>query len=164
VNLEFAYLRDRQDAIPEICKWYLAEWSMPEERTRKILSKRLGTDVPFQTVCLLDGRPVGTAGLYESVGICRAEARFRVLRPWLALFYTQAEFRGRGIGAWMCTRMDAEALRLGLDRYYLYTLTAESLYRRLGWTEMERVHYRGKEAVVMFKDLTANHRPTAEGP
>lgn len=46
-----------------------------------------------------------------------------------------------------------EARQPGFARYYLFTFTAESLYRRLAWQEMDRVDYHGHDAAVMYKDL-----------
>jgi N-acetylglutamate synthase-like GNAT family acetyltransferase len=42
-----------------------------------------------------------------------------------------------------------EARKLDVPRLYLWTHSAEGLYRKLGWQVVERTEYFGKNAVVM---------------
>ena len=42
-----------------------------------------------------------------------------------------------------------EAATLGIERLYLITHDRMSFYRRLGWTAMECVHYRGEDVTIM---------------
>ena len=51
-------------------------------------------------------------------------------------------------------RATEEARRLNVPRLYLWTHSAEGLYRKLGWQVVERSDYFGKEAVVMQIDLS----------
>jgi len=50
-------------------------------------------------------------------------------------------------------RATEEARRLKVPRLYLWTHSAEGLYRKLGWRVVERSDYFSKEAVVMQIDL-----------
>jgi hypothetical protein len=49
---------------------------------------------------------------------------------------------------------------MGLEKIYLFTHTSESLYRRLGWQQLERLALGGKDIVVMEKDI-AEIRPNS---
>jgi hypothetical protein len=40
---------------------------------------------------------------------------------------------------------------------YLFTDTAEQLYKRLGWTEMERLATGDRKVVIMKKDLLSDN-------
>lgn len=153
MNLELKFLQETPEMAPLIASWYEKEWKIAREVTLSSLSGKMTTSFPFQIVCYSNGEPVGTAGLYDMVGLLRADPSFATYQPWLALVYTDPAFRGKGIGAWMCKEMDRLTLRAGFKRYYLYTFTAESLYRRLGWIEMDRVNYHGNDTVVMYRDL-----------
>ncbi len=155
MQLEFVFLADRPELASVISEWYEAQWQMPQEYTRAHLSGKMQKQVPLQVVGLLDGRPVTTAGIYDEVGLTRAEPRFRKLGPWLALVYTVPDLRGKGLGAEICEHMDGVAAGLGLPEYFLFTMTAERLYVRLGWKEIERVAYKSNTAVVMKKRLGA---------
>jgi GNAT superfamily N-acetyltransferase len=153
MTLEIRPLHAAPEARALIVEWYAAEWRMPVARIEALLDSMSSNGTPMQSVCLRDGSIVGTAGIYNQVGLFQTAPHFAEFQPWLALVYTPPALRGGGIASWLCTQMDAEARRLGFSRYYLFTFTAESLYRRLGWQEMDRVDYHGNDAVVMYKDL-----------
>jgi len=42
-----------------------------------------------------------------------------------------------------------EAQQLKLKRLYLWTTSAESLYLKLGWSEVEQTDYCGQQIVIM---------------
>jgi GNAT superfamily N-acetyltransferase len=153
MTLEIRPLHTAPEARAVIVEWYAAEWRMPVARIEALLDSMSPNGTPMQSVCYRDGLIVGTAGIYNQVGLFQTAPHFAELQPWLALVYTPPELRGAGIASWLCSRMDDEARRLGFSRYYLFTFTAESLYRRLGWVEMDRVDYHGHDAAVMYKDL-----------
>ena len=44
----------------------------------------------------------------------------------------------------VCKHVETHAQAMGIEKIYLLTDTAEHLYRRLGWTELQRLH-RGKK-------------------
>jgi GNAT superfamily N-acetyltransferase len=75
------------------------------------------------------------------------------LDPWLGGLLVLPEWRNRGIGTMLTHRATDEARRLNISPLYLWTHSAERLYRKLGWQVVERTNYFGKEAVVMAIDL-----------
>ena len=64
------------------------------------------------------------------------------------------EWRNRGVGTMLMLRATEQARRLNVPRLYLWTHSAERLYRKLGWQVVERSDYFGKEAVVMQINLS----------
>jgi GNAT superfamily N-acetyltransferase len=75
------------------------------------------------------------------------------LDPWLGGLLVLPEWRNQGVGTMLMHRATEEARRLKVPRLYLWTHSAEGLYRKLGWQVVERSDYFGKEAVVMEIDL-----------
>ena len=76
------------------------------------------------------------------------------LDPWLGGLLVLPEWRNQGVGTMPMHRATEEARRLKVPRLYLWTHSAEGLYRKLGWQVVERSDYCGKEAVVMQVDLS----------
>ncbi|MDX1617202.1 MAG: GNAT family N-acetyltransferase [Balneolaceae bacterium] len=136
-----------------IARWYLREWDAPVGKTVRRLSGQPDEDSLFHLVLRLDGEVVATGGLFNEVNIYNVHPRFRRYRPWVGLLYTREEFRGRGFGGMLLNEIEHRAQELGLSRLYLYTFTAESLYKRCGWTVMDRVPYKGHETAVMKKSI-----------
>ncbi len=67
------------------------------------------------------------------------------------LIYTSKGQRQKGLGSLLCKKIDEMAKAIGVKEMFLYTQTAESMYRKLGWSEMERIQYKGEDTVVMHK-------------
>ena len=87
------------------------------------------------------------------------------LDPWLGGLLVLPEWRNRGVGTMLMHRATDEARRLNVSRLYLWTHSAERLYRKLGWKVVEHTNYFGKEAVVMERDLSSDqHSAVAFGP
>ena len=148
------YLQENPSLIPLIAKWYNSEWNIPLETSINGLKEKLNKTIPLQIVVFLDETPVATGGLYETVRLLDVEPRFKQYGPWLALLYTMPSYRGRGIGAYLCNSLDAEVVKQGLTKYYLYTYTAGRFYVRQGWNVLENIVYKSNNTVVMYKDLS----------
>ena len=73
--------------------------------------------------------------------------------PWLAGVVVAPEHRRRGIGASLAERAAAEASALGFPTLYLYTLSTEQYYERLGWEPIERDSYLGAAVTIMSRNL-----------
>jgi N-acetylglutamate synthase-like GNAT family acetyltransferase len=77
------------------------------------------------------------------------------LTPWLGGLLVVPEWRNRGVASLLMQRAVSEARRLQLPTLFLWTHSAEGLYRRLGWRPIERVDYCGKRIVIMRIDVGA---------
>ena len=141
------------EIISLIASWYLQQWAIPIERTAKRLSEQQEDDIVFHLVLYKDGIPIATGGLHHKVGLLQADDRFKKYDPWVAVLYTIPEQRNSGTGSLLLKKIEDFSLKKGYETIYLYTFTAESLYVREGWKEMERVSYKGHDTVVMQKKL-----------
>lgn len=144
---------DDNENIKLIADWYLSEWKIPIETTIN-KTKNLSIDnFEFQILMTIDGQPIATGGIYNHVGLLDKEPRLKIYKNWLALVYTLPDYRGKGLGALICNYIQNHAKNLGLKEMYLFTHTAESLYKRLAWQQLERLYLGEKDIVVMKKVL-----------
>jgi len=155
MHLSYKNIAHVPDLIPQVCRWYRNEWHIEESITANKLSN-CGLNVPLQIVVYADEVPVATGGLYNEVNLHNIELRFKKYTPWLALLYTIPDFRGKGIGSFLCDCLEIEATKLGIRECYLFTSSAESLYVRKGWKEMERIVHKERRIVVMNKIVGRN--------
>ncbi|MFZ0613578.1 MAG: GNAT family N-acetyltransferase, partial [Desulfobacterales bacterium] len=61
--------------------------------------------------------------------------------------------RGRGIGTQLLAALEREACRLGFQRLYCATNTAESLLHRRGWQLMELIVHEGVDLGIFCKEI-----------
>jgi hypothetical protein len=144
---------DNLDEINLIAEWYLKEWNIPKETTVQKISLCSEVGIPFQLLMKMNGSPIATGGIYNHVGLLEYEPKYKMYGPWLALVYTSPENRNKGYGASLCEKIQEISKSLGLKEIYLFTFTAESLYKKIGWQEIERLNYKGKDTVIMKKAL-----------
>ena len=141
------------ELVSLIADWYCDEWNIDKSDTIERLSNFPDNGTPFQLVITLNGAPIATGGVYHHVGLLDAEPRLKVYQPWLALVYTIPEYRNKGYGALLCNEIQLQSKTLGLQQIFLFTHTAESLYKRLGWQQMERIALKGKNIAIMKLEL-----------
>lgn len=139
--------------IALIAAWYLREWNISTDTTINKINSLPAEGDEFHLLMTLNGLPVATGGLYHRVGLMHRVPHLNAYPNWLALVYTLPEHRGKGLGARLCEHIQDKAKALGLQEIYLFTHTAETLYIRLGWTEVERIELEGKDIAVMKKSL-----------
>ena len=75
------------------------------------------------------------------------------LTPWLAALYVAPEFRKLGIASALVRAIEQHARDVGCLELYLYTITAEPLYEKLGWSVRERFDWHGETFVLMTRSL-----------
>jgi len=152
INYQFVQPDDNKN-MELIADWYADEWNIPVQTTIQKLTNLSSDKSQFQVLMTIDNMPVATGGLYGHVGLLDREPRFKIHQNWLALVYTKPEHRSNGYGALICNHIQDYSKELGLKEIFLFTHTAESLYRRLGWEQLERLALGGKNIVVMRKEL-----------
>jgi N-acetylglutamate synthase-like GNAT family acetyltransferase len=142
-----------KNLISEIAKWYFEEWTIPTATTVHRLATQSKDDVLFQLILNKDNKLIATGGLYNNVGLLQEHVKFKKFKPWVALLFTEKENRNQGMGRILLTEIEAAAKEMGLNKIYLFTFTAEALYQRSGWTQLERVNYKGHDTVIMAKAI-----------
>lgn len=154
MNIAYKRITSADTALIDlITDWYFEEWNIDKTATVERLKGFPDDGIPFQLVMTVDGSPIATGGVYHHVGLLDAVPRLKEFQPWLALVYTISEHRGKGYGARLCEEIERRVIGLGTKELYLFTHTAESLYKRLGYTELERVALKGKDIAIMKKEL-----------
>ena len=141
------------EAIKMIGGWYENEWGIARQKSLDNILEAITDEQQFQVLLSVDGRAVSTAGMYRKVSIVEKVPELGRYSNWLALVYTVPEYRGQGWGELICNYVQEQSKKMGIGDLYLFTDTAESLYRRLGWTVMERLTLGSRNVVVMTKRL-----------
>jgi GNAT superfamily N-acetyltransferase len=139
--------------IGQLADWYHTEWAVPRETTLERLTGHPSNDILVHLIVMEKDQLVASAGVHVNVGIIKVYQRLEVLKPWLSLVYTAPSFRNQGFASILLDEVERAAINVGITHLSLYTYTAEGLYRKKGWTEVERVVYKDHENVVMRKDL-----------
>ncbi|MGN6616249.1 MAG: GNAT family N-acetyltransferase [Ilyomonas sp.] len=153
-KINFKILKPNDQATFQlIADWYLSEWKIPCDKTIERLQTITADNSQFQILMTLNGTPISTGGVYDHVGLLDKEPRLKIHKNWLALVYTLPEKRHQGYGALICKHIQDHSKSLGIYTMHLFTDTAENLYKRLGWTEMERLAMGDRNVVVMKKEL-----------
>jgi len=142
-----------KDLIGQIADWYFDEWNIPRTTTINRLANQPNNDVLFQLVLTKDSKPIATGGLYNNVGLLNDHKKFNHFKPWVALLYTDKHSRNQGIGQMLLKEIEGAAKELKVSTIYLYTFTAETLYKRSGWLQIESVSYKGHDTVIMEKKV-----------
>jgi GNAT superfamily N-acetyltransferase len=141
------------ELIALIANWYFEEWKIPVATTIQKLSGHQAGEIPFQVIMKVDDVPIATGGLYHHVALLDRALKYKIYGPWLALVYTRPEYWNKGYGALLCREIESISKQLQQKEIFLFTHTAESFYKRLGWQVMERPQIQGKDIVIMKKEL-----------
>ncbi|QEM83083.1 GNAT family N-acetyltransferase [Halomonas binhaiensis] len=140
--------------LAKVAAWTYEAWghlhpdSDFESWSKEVASFCGNGGVPSVFVAMRDGKPVGTASLSPDDMSIRRE-----YSPWLASVFVLPEQRGQGLASALVRRVEDEAREHGVNRLYLYTPDQQSLYRRLGWRDLEALSYRGEDVTVMYQPL-----------
>ena len=168
-NIAIDYLANCPELMDELARLSWKEWQEIYQQRKQTLEdslknyrERTNTDrLPLTLVAVRARHGQSSTGLgvncRELVGMVSLKFHDMDTRPdldpWLGGLFVIPEWRNRGVGTMLMHRATEEARRLGVSQLYLWTHTAEALYRKLGWQVVERTNYFGKEAVVMQIDL-----------
>jgi GNAT superfamily N-acetyltransferase len=151
VRITITPLADHPHLAPAIAQWHFSEWGhlYPDGTVDGWLDHirmRMNVDrIPMTVVAHDDrGEPVGTAALVEHDMETRRE-----LTPWLGGVYVVPAARRQGVASALVSDVMRRAEQLGARTLYLYTNAAEHLYRRLGWRQLSREPYMGRDVTVM---------------
>ncbi len=154
MNVRIAAVSQQPELAPLVAEWRVsAFFDRPggytvEEMTALILAPPVG---PEETFVLFDGdRPVGTAGLMRSDLANRPD-----LTPWLGGLYVEPAFRGRDHATALVRQVENFARAASVPVLWLYTLSSEGLYLRLGWQHAGVEHEEGHDVMLMRRELCA---------
>jgi len=153
--MQIDYLKNRQEFIPKIAKWYLDEWAylMPQKSLKEVevsLSIYLNIDqLPLMLIAIDDNKIVGTVQLkFREMSI------YPNKEHWLGGVYVEESARGKDVAALMINELLVVAKNLGVELLHLQTLKLDGgLYKKLAWQAIEQVNYRNEEVLIMERRL-----------
>jgi predicted N-acetyltransferase YhbS len=148
VQIEF--LADHPEFIPLLAEWHHHEWaylrpgfSMADRIA--MLQERSGRhELPITFIASSEEQLLGSAMLIAHDMDTRPQ-----YSPWLAGVFVSPAYRHLGIGRQLSEHVVREAARLGFATLYLYTPSAQDFYSRLGWSIVQRAHYRATDVTIM---------------
>ncbi len=153
--LQFSYLADDPDLVPQVISWWHTIWADrmgPDlEAARKQLRDSLGTDeLPIHVLAEIDGEAVGTAVLkLQELGDLYPDCQY-----WLGSVFVEESRRHQGIAAQLVGQIIALAQSRQLPHLYLQTVNLSGgLYAKLGWQPVEEFDYRGTRTLLMYRAL-----------
>ena len=152
--MQIEYLADHPSLVPELASLHFGQWGHLRpgeslgERTRRLAASCGRGGMPSVVIALEDGALLGSAMLVEHDMETRED-----LTPWLAGVYVVARKRHSGVGSALVRRIETEAVRLGIERLYLWTPDMMPFYARLGWRFEEGSEYLGMEVAIMSRRL-----------
>ncbi len=154
-TVEIRFLADCPHVVPAIACLQLMAIHSPENRdydrslTQYATRAERRDQLPLSLVAFADTLPVGSVSLVE----CDLDTHAH-LSPWVASLVVWEEYRGRGIGRALMERVEDVGRSLGFPKLYLYTFSAEPLYRSMGWKSLGKVQpKRLPESVLMVKEF-----------
>src|SRR5579864_1670718 len=151
-DITIEYLANRPEFLDELARLSWKEWQDIYEQRGHTLAHSLKN---YQERMNIDRLPLTLVALHRNEVLGMVSLKFHDmdtrpdLDPWLGGLLVLPEWRNRGIGTMLMHHATEEARKLKVSRLYLWTSTAESLYRKLDWQIVERTQYFGKDAVVM---------------
>ena len=163
IAIAIDYLANCPEFIDALAQLSWKEWQEIYQQREQTLEdcvknyrERTNTDrLPLTLVAVRTGVAEGCRELVGTVSLKYHDMDTRLdLDPWLGALLVLPEWRNHGVGTMLMRRATEEARRLKVPRLYLWTHSAERLYRKLGWQVVERSDYFGKETVVMQMDLS----------
>ena len=151
--LRIRRLEADEPAFDVVARWRYDAFYAQDETTFEESRDALRTwmdQLGYETALLaeVDGRPAGSC-LFTREEIDPKHD----LTPWLAALYVAPEFRGRSIATALVRAIEQHARDVGCRQLYLYTITAEPFYAKLGWIVRERFDWHGEKFVLMAREL-----------
>jgi GNAT superfamily N-acetyltransferase len=156
LKITIDYLANHPELAPDLARLFYEEWRTIYDQRGQSFDDMLRTCVeranisslPLALVAFQDEELVGTVSLKDQDLEIQPE-----LTPWLGGLFVIPKWRRMGVASTLIQRVIEEAQRLKLRQLYLWTTSAESLYLKLGWSEVERTDYCGQRIVIMRREV-----------
>jgi len=156
LSITIDYLANHPELAPELGKLFHDEWrSIYDHRGQSFkdvvsacLERANVESLPLALIGFRGEQLVGTVSLKVQDLEIQPE-----LTPWLAGLFVLPKWRCMGVASTLIQRAIEEARRLKLKQLYLWTASADSLYLKLGWSEVERTDYCGQRIAVMWRRI-----------
>jgi GNAT superfamily N-acetyltransferase len=142
-------------AIPVLREWFEAEWPSyygaggPGSALLDLQAFAHQGRLPMGVVAMHNGDTLCGVAALKSTSI----ASHAHLTPWAAAGLVHPSMRGQGIGRLLLGALEQEARKLGFNRIFCGTSTAETLLQRCGWRLLESTIHEGVRLGIYCKAL-----------
>jgi len=144
------FLKERPEYLSEVAEILFNQWGIKTpgsrlEETMVKLERFLNDDqIPFNLICLKEQKLIATCNVMLSDPPARTD-----VSPWFGSLYVKPHFRNKGIGSTLVRHAVNISKTLKISKIYLCTPDKQRMYRRLGWSCIDEVEYRGEIVMVM---------------
>lgn len=153
-KIRIEYLADHPEVLPILKEWFETEWKShygpagSGDAQSDLLAYANRGELPVGVVAFFEDELCGVAALKaESI------TTHSHLSPWAAAGLVSPVYRRRGIGTELVRALEQVARKLGYDRIYCGTSTANRFLERRGWQIMEQIRYDGEDVSIYQKAL-----------
>lgn len=152
-TLRIRRLQGDEPAFEIVARWryeaFFAQDGITLEDSRDALRAWMhGLGYETALIAELDGSPAGSCLFVRE----EIDAKHQ-LTPWLAALYVAPAFRKQGTGQALVEAIEQHARHVGCTELYLYTVTAEPFYAKLGWIVRDRFDWHDEKFVLMAREL-----------
>lgn len=152
-RLHIRRLEADEPAFDVVARWrydafYARDGGTFEESRDALRAWMAGLGYETALLAEMDGQPAGSC-LFVREEIDPKHD----LTPWLAALYVAPEFRKLGIASALVRAIEEHARDIGCSELFLYTITAEQVYAKLGWIVRERFGWHGERFALMARAL-----------
>jgi N-acetylglutamate synthase-like GNAT family acetyltransferase len=138
--MHIAYLKDYQEWIPRIAKWFHDEWRGIQPKTLQDIQARISERVntktlPMALVAVEDNKVIGTVSLIKN-----ESKKLPKYTPIVTSLFVRKKYRNKEVGAMLLKAITNKAKRLGVGRVYVYLINKNhvAFYKKLGWRSIKK--------------------------
>lgn len=160
--MEILDLRSAPERLNDVIDQNYRQWGPFTGLDRSSMESLFTSDInaprdqlPFTLIAIVNQKYSGVVSLRTiSMGaLTHPEEYLPNVGPWLSNMWVAEDCRGRGLATRLAVRLETNALARGISRIYSSTLVADSLYHKLGFTNIcTRIHG-PQELHIICKDL-----------
>jgi len=154
--MEFIYLKDKPEFIPQIAHWYFKQWGyLMETPSVEIIKDKLQAQLNSSKIPLV----LLLINNEELLGACQLKYHEMDIYPekehWLGGVYVCHKHRGKGLAKQLVIKAKDIANSLSIKTLYLQTENLSGgVYAQLGWQPIEKISNKGEQVLVMQCALT----------
>lgn len=131
--MEIKYLSENKEYIPIVSEWIYREFvkgirpNMTIKKIQGVLNLCRKDKFPITLIAIENKKCVATVSIFKN------DLKTLNYTPWLGSLYVAKEYRNKGIGAILISKVIDISISLGYSKLYLRTENASEYYSRLGW-------------------------------
>ena len=136
-----------------------AEWASTIDIDRDTMATlfaadRTGDSLPVTLIAVANDTYLGCISLRDGpLGIRKYPDAYHPDKPWISNVWVAAEARGQGLATRLIGEMENVTRNLGYEKLYISTFVADSLYDRLGYTQVSSSFLKDKPLRSLRKRL-----------